>query len=914
MKKLLYLVTILLASASFAQNIRFEGIITESGKSPLEMANIMAVNSTTKAMDAYAITNIKGKFLLNLKSNTNYTIKLSYIGMKNKEFTITTNSENITQNIVMEAGGIELDGVEIVREMPVSIKGDTIVYNADSFKTGTEKKLEDVLKKLPGVEVNADGEVQVEGKTVQKLMVEGKDFFDGDTKLGVKNIPADAIDKIQVLRNYNEVGQLKGLENNEESVAMNIKLKDGKKNFWFGDMTAGGGTREYNNKTKLDRYIVNPKAFYYSPKYSINVISNFNNIGELPLTIQDYFKMTGGFRGMMKKGGSSFNVASNDLGIAALRNNSAKSIETKFGATNFSYNPIKTWTLSGFAVISYSNTQIENNSQTTILTPNNPTNTFINSNETPIQQTNYGLLKLSSTYKPTTNFQFDYDVLAKKSNQTENSTINRETIVNSTSNLDNISTYKKQNPTSVNQNFSIYYTLKEKSVFDLEIQHLYQEEDPFYNANLGTKPFIFPINNTPINVLGYDVSQARTDLNQSRFVKTNKLDSKLDYYYMVTPKSNFNVTLGNTYSYQNFNSYIFQILDNGVRNDLNTTVDSNQVTYNFNDAFVALHYKMLLGKVTITPGFSEHIYSMKNQQLGTDVTKSFNKFLPDVFMLYQIKKAETLSYNYAFTNVFTDISQLVQGYILNGYSSLFTGNRDLENATSQVHSLRYFKYNMFNFENIFANASYSRTTSPVKSDVTIIGPNQLSTPRNNTNFPDQTATGMGTYGRSFMKNYKASISANVNWSKFTNTQNSVTSTAESFTQSYSVKASTMFKKIPNLEFGYTTTINDYNHSRFNTNTPSVSLDYYFLDGFSFVTDCQFYHYFNADKTIDTKYQFFNASLNYQKKDSKFEYKIAATNLLNTTSLNSNNFNQFNISTSQYIVQPRYIIFSLKYNL
>jgi hypothetical protein len=241
--------------------------------------------------------------------------------------------------------------------MPVSIKGDTIVYNADSFKSGTEKKLEDVLKKLPGVEVNADGEVQVEGKKVSKLMVEGKDFFDGDTKLGVKNIPADAIDKIQVLRNYNEIGQLKGLENNEENVAMNIKLKDGKKNFWFGDMNAGGGTS--NNDTKLDRYIVNPKAFYYNPKYSINLISNFNNIGELPLTMQDYFKMTGGFRGMMKKGGSSFNVASNDLGITGLRNNKAKEIETKFGATNFSYNPTKTWTLSGFGVISYSKTQID---------------------------------------------------------------------------------------------------------------------------------------------------------------------------------------------------------------------------------------------------------------------------------------------------------------------------------------------------------------------------------------------------------------------------------------------------------------------------------------------------------------------------------------------------------------------------
>lgn len=901
MKKITLLFILLISFVSFSQNIRFEGIILESGKSPLEMANIMAVNLATKGMDAYAITNDKGKFFLNLKPNTTYTIKLSYIGMQNKEISISTKSENITQNISMEPGGIQLDGVEIVREMPVSIKGDTIVYNADSFKTGTERKLEDVLKKLPGVEVNADGEVEVEGKKVTKLMVEGKDFFDGDTKLGVKNIPADAIDKIQVLRNYNEIGQLKGLENNEENVAMNIKLKDGKKNFWFGDMTAGGGTGENVNKAKLDRYIVNPKVFYYNPKFSLNVISNFNNIGELPLTIQDYFKMTGGFRGMMKKGGSSFNVATNDLGISGLRNNRAKEIETKFGATNFSYSPTKTWTLSGFGVFSYSNTQIETNTQSTRLA----SNTQINSKETPLQQTNYGLLKWSSSYKPNTNFQFDYDVLMKKSSQTENSFINRETIDNSVSTLDNISTYKKQNPTSVNQNFSVYYTLKEKSVFDLEIQHLYQEEDPFYNANLRTIPF---------NVLvGYNPSQIRNNLNQSRFVKTNKVDSKLDYYYMVTPKTNFNVTLGNTYSYQNFNSYIFQLLDDGTRNNLNDPKNTNQVTYNFNDVFLGLHYKMLLGKVTITPGFSGHLYNMKNQQLETDVTKSFTKFLPDLFLLYQIKKAETLTYNFSLNNVFTDISQLVRGYILNGYSSLFQGNRDIENATNQVHSLRYFKYNMFNFENIFANASYTRTLDAVKTNATFIGANQISTPYNS-NFPNETATAMGSYGRSFLKNYKASGNVNVNWSKFSNIQNNVVASTESFTQSYSAKASTMFKKLPNIEIGYATTINDYNHSRYFTNTPSISLDYYFLNGFAFVTDYQYYHYFNKDNTVDNHYQFLNASLNYQKKDSKLEYKIAATNLLNTTSLNDNSFNQFTISSSQYIVQPRYIIFSLKYNL
>ena len=154
----------LISANTFAQTVKLEGTVQDNAKNPLEMANVMAVNQATKAMDAYAITNDKGKFVLNLKPNTTYTIKLSYLGMQNKEITITTQTQNITQNITMESGGIELDGVEIVREMPVSIKGDTIVYNADSFKSGTERKLEDVLKKLPGVEVNADGEVEVEGK------------------------------------------------------------------------------------------------------------------------------------------------------------------------------------------------------------------------------------------------------------------------------------------------------------------------------------------------------------------------------------------------------------------------------------------------------------------------------------------------------------------------------------------------------------------------------------------------------------------------------------------------------------------------------------------------------------------------------------------------------------------------------
>jgi hypothetical protein len=140
MKK--FLLLLFATSISFSQNIKFEGFIQDVGKSPLEMANVMAVNQVTKAMDSYAITNDKGKYLLNLKPNSNYIIKVSYLGMQSKEISLATVATNIVQNITLESGGIELEGVEIVHEMPVSIKGDTIVYNADSFKSGTERKLE----------------------------------------------------------------------------------------------------------------------------------------------------------------------------------------------------------------------------------------------------------------------------------------------------------------------------------------------------------------------------------------------------------------------------------------------------------------------------------------------------------------------------------------------------------------------------------------------------------------------------------------------------------------------------------------------------------------------------------------------------------------------------------------------------
>lgn len=194
MKYIFTLLLFVIASVAFAQ-IKVTGVVKDSIGSPLELANVIAINQDTKALDSYGITNDKGLYKLDLKSNTSYKIQVSYIGKKTFEAVINTVDIDITKDFTLQNDNA-LDAIELTYEMPVSVKGDTLIYNADSFKRETDKKLEDVLKRLPGVEINDDGQIEVEGKVVEKIMVEGKEFFDGDTKLATKNIPADAIDKV----------------------------------------------------------------------------------------------------------------------------------------------------------------------------------------------------------------------------------------------------------------------------------------------------------------------------------------------------------------------------------------------------------------------------------------------------------------------------------------------------------------------------------------------------------------------------------------------------------------------------------------------------------------------------------------------------------------------------------------------
>jgi len=898
MKNIITLLLILVAGNTFAQ-VRVEGVVKDSIGNPLELANVVAINQETLALDSYGITNDAGRYKLSLEKNASYKIQVSYIGMKMTEDLFETKEETLERNYTLQ-DDTTLDEVELVYEMPVTVKGDTLIYNADSFKTGTEKKLEDVLKKLPGVEINADGEIEVEGKKVSKIMVEGKDFFDGDTKLASKNIPSDAVDKVQVLKNFSEVGQLSSVTNNQDNVAINLKLKEGKNKFWFGDITVGAGVAP-----KEGLYKVQPKLFYYSPKNSINVIADMNNTGEVAFTRRDYFNFTGGFRNFSQSSGTNISMGNNSLNFLNTTDNKAEDIDIKFGAANFSYSPNKSLTISGFGIYSGNKTDIRETNDVTytddiLNIPDESTSSFTE------QKSDLGLLKLSTVYKPNGNNQLDYDIFGRLSKQTQNRFFN-STI------LGQVNQIEDQTPYSINQNLNYYYTLNENNIFSFEAQHLLQDEDPFYNALIEQKA---TYESTADN-LGFDDSQAAYDAAQDKRVKANKFDGKLNYWNVLNQKSNLNYTLGLVHSNQQFDSRIFQILDNG--NELNATsavgTNTNDITYKFTDTYFGLHYNLKAGKFTLTPGFSAHAYNVKDEQFGSTNSNSFVRLLPDANIRFQIKKSENLNLRYSMQTNFTDVSRLAEGLVMNNYNSFFSGNRQLENALSHNLNLSYFSFNMFNYTNVFAFLNYSKNVDGIRNRTNFDSVITTSSPFNS-NFADETFSARGRFERRFGK-IKANISGSWSWATFNQFIADRVSENKSFTQTYGTRLSTFFKEAPNVEFGYDLTLSDNDQgnrsTKFTTHRPFINFDAVVLKEFRFFTEYSYYDFRDQETSLNS-YSFWDASLIYQKEDSKWEYKLGATNLLNTKSLSQSNTGNISVSNREYFIQPRYLVLSVKYNL
>lgn len=295
-KCLLMLLMILFSPMAFAQQsgVNVTGSVVEQGSdTPIEQATVRLLNVKDSAMVRGVVSSRNGSFTLKNVKKGSYLLHITFIGYdplyQPLQITGKKNPVNLGK-LELSDGAIELGEAVVIGKAPeVTVRNDTVEYNADSYKVTEGSVLEDLLKKMPGVEVDSEGKITVNGKEVKKVMVDGKEFFSDDPKVASKNLPAKMIDKLQVLDKKSDMAQMTGFDDGEEETVINLTVKPGMKQGWFGNAYGGYGSKDrYEGNAMVNRFVNNDQITF------MGGANNTNNMGFSDLASTMFSGMGGG--------------------------------------------------------------------------------------------------------------------------------------------------------------------------------------------------------------------------------------------------------------------------------------------------------------------------------------------------------------------------------------------------------------------------------------------------------------------------------------------------------------------------------------------------------------------------------------------------------------------------------------------
>lgn len=280
-------------------------ILDSTSKVPLEFATLSAVYQGETNPSKYALTDSKGNVVLQGLKVGKYEIRFEYVGYKPKTINVEIKSGANKLDYFYVKEDITMLNAAVVSDVgnPMTVRKDTIEYNASSFKVNDSDMLEELLKKLPGIEISSDGTITSNGKTINKIMIDGKTFFLDDPQLATKNLPAKIINKVRVVERKSDEAQFTGIDDGEEETVIDLNIKPGMMNGWFGNMGGGYGTQDrYEGAAMVGRFTKTTQISF------IGNVNNTNNRGFNDIASS----MMGGMRGGMG-GGRGFGFSGNGI-------------------------------------------------------------------------------------------------------------------------------------------------------------------------------------------------------------------------------------------------------------------------------------------------------------------------------------------------------------------------------------------------------------------------------------------------------------------------------------------------------------------------------------------------------------------------------------------------------------------------
>jgi hypothetical protein len=722
---LLLVFTLFLFLISVAQNkpSNIHGIVFDTvGKKGLSYATVSLLNSKDSTLISFTRADSTGNFQLKNIGQGNYLLSASYVG-----FVPVWQQIQVKGNELLNVGLINLTDLKnassvtvTAKRPPVVMNNDTLEFNTENFKTQPNAVVEDLLKKLPGITLDADGTVRVNGQKINRVLVNGKEFFTGDPKLATKNLDADAVDKVQVFDKKSDRAEFTGVDDGQSEKAINLKLKKDRNKSLFGKISAGAGNDgKYDAQTNINKF---------NGDQQLSVLGMANNTNRQGFSINDVLNFTGELSRGMKSGGNitirTSGSDDNALPISGMGQNQQGVANTLAGGVNFNDTWNKKTDFNGSIVGSDVDLLTNRFTVRQNILPGNNFDYYANSSSRKEVKQQRASFAIDQKIDSTTSFKI-VPQLTLQQNDTRTSnqyqSINAsQALLNSGNSISSAHSdatnmvttaqfrkklAKKGRTISSNLNWNYNNSTQNGAL---------QTNTTYYTSGLPTKDSVInQVNNRASNANSFGGNLIYTE----PFGKRSLMEFSLFY----------NTSIGtSTRQSWDYNA------SSGKYDQLNL-LQSNNFKNSFQFGGAGINWRSNQKKFNYTVGASLQKTGLKstNQTNGNNIEQSFTDILPLFNFQYKLNSTRNLSLNFTTSTQNPATTQLQPIIDVSDPLNAYVGNPNLKRTYEQSLNLNYFSANTFTQSNFFAFIAANKSDNAiVNADLIQSNGSRISMPVN----------------------------------------------------------------------------------------------------------------------------------------------------------------------------------------
>lgn len=875
-------------------------ILNNKDKKPVDFATIAIKSLKDSSIVASTQTNGDGTFSVKAIAPGRYRIYAAFLGLKTatKDIEVAKTAVN-AGDLFMEDDGVDLSTVNVTAAIPIVVKKDTLEFDAKSIKVRENAVVEDLLKKVPGIEVAKDGSIKAQGETITKVKVDGKEFFGSDPLLATKNLPADMVDKIQVIDELSEQAQFTGIDDGTRNKILNITTKNGMKHGYFGNSTVGYGSN--------DRYDASLNVNKFDEQQQLSFIGQFNNVNK------QNFGGGGGLGNGFGGGGGRFggggggNAASSGGGITTTNAAGLNFADTYKDGTQFQ----ASYFFNKSNVENLQNSRIQNLSGNTVTNINQDLNSITDKTnhrfnfmiDTKIDPTLSIKIQPNVSYTENkgnsiTNYTRDYVTTLTRGLQQNNTTAATPTVSN---NVLVRKSFKRRGRTlSLNMSTNIN---------DNSGTNLNNIAERRTTGSITIDSLTNQLNNTSSHSIN----------NNTRVVYTEPLSKTLSIEFNYQNGYNESDSQRDVYD---FNPSTLQY---DLVNGLYTNIYNNRTLTNATGVSFTTTEK----KYTWNIGAAAQQTNRVNTNLTTAFkrTQNFINITPSLQFRYNFSNRKRLFINYRGSTTQPTIDQIQPILDNTNAQTIFVGNPELKPSFNNQLRINFNNFNIESGRFFFAGLNLTQTFNSIgQSVVPIAGGKQQVTYVN----VDGVYAGNinATWSLPLMAERKLTLNIsgngaynrNVNFiavGGFKDPQRNITNT---YTISNGYKLVTNFDKF-DLTGGIT---GSYTQSTFSARTasntqfytvnPSFDLSYVLPAKIRLAIDIDYFRNFGGGELFNQEYTILNPYVSKQFFKNRGTFKFSVNDALNQNTGVSRTATGTSITDLNYNVLKRYYMFSFTYSL